>query len=96
MRLFRNSRMIFRLTKIGTAPSNAISWRLPLAQAKGMRAAEGWCFRTHAQNSLPLPLAYSPPSCSSLNTARMRSLPSTDILSNDENSERLSRSSSFR
>ena len=61
-----------------------------------MTTAEGWCFRTHAQNSRPLPFAYSPPSWSSLKTARMRSLPSTDILSKDENSERLSLSASLR
>ena len=50
----------------------------------------------HASNSRPLPLAYSPPPCSSLKAAWMRSMQSTDMRSKLENSARSSSSASCR
>jgi hypothetical protein len=60
------------------------------AQGVGWRVAG--CRRWRAA---ALTLAYSPPACSAFHIAYIRSLTSADIRSNDENSERLSASSSF-
>mmetsp|Transcript_63116 Transcript_63116/g.187869 ORF Transcript_63116/g.187869 Transcript_63116/m.187869 type:complete len:292 (+) Transcript_63116:1055-1930(+) len=66
----RNSRMILRLTKMGTEPLSTMSFRLPLAHsnASTSRWARSGAL-SHAVNSRPQPLAYSPPACSAFHTA---------------------------
>ena len=87
--------MMVRLKKMGTQPSKPRSILEPSARSKGSHITDGWLSLRHASNSRPLPLAYSPPPCSSLKMARMRSMPSTEVRSKGESSARSSSSFSF-